>query len=992
MKKWKKLKIMMIGSTALAGLLILPTVLTSCWNGSNLVTNTPDTPTIVPPTDKPGSAPGEDNTTTPPVNPPVDQPETSPEIPPEEKPVEPPVVPDEKEYIKDVDYMLAPNTPKDQEQNQEYWITNPNTQNKNILTRWGNVPLPMKEKVSEKEVYDYFTYIVNNGQLGRVHTFGQRKIETDWLSNIYIKWLAENWALYPWISFENIVPYFHTDSDDLSQKFDYDVLNQWRNNYTKFFDEHKFYVKESKIGNTADLITIQSEQRDAFFQMVRLFLTNYYRPDMSDLDKALSVFNFVMSYIAYGDSAVDPYGAYMKHLGVCVHYAFTAAFLLNLIGVPAFMNTAGDMFSHPQVSYPGHAVTWVWIDADNSNQKKWYIMDATSGDYKAETTWPSAYVISNGGGAWGNFLEPVSDIEGGNIDYSLKQNSFFRFLSSPWYSPFKNKQVKVSSDRKYLENLGTYTNIRNGFGNLQNKQSRPVWYKNEWYSMIIDNQRKIKFYKTSMNNSNREEFSIPQEILNNLYSFGDKRYSSPYLGLYNDWMAFSVFERPNYMEPKPVNSKTKIYFHNFKDTNWENTKSIDIPNEVLYKDENGVEYKTEKAFFQTFFFDNDKLYIEYSFKDNGGKTIASIIKKYDLPTEVQVKNDQYLDSSAVKTASIYYKLIGNTHQIGTENQQTTLEKKNEYNEYFKNFKTSESAYNDLVKLKNYSDEFEKSLLSKKGNIASSVSSDIYLIDKDSFEKYGYYFDNINPGFDSFHNLSKDQYNTTLLYDIYFLPKDSNKYELIANDLYKPIIKKSYFEKYSDNPNGKYYIKMHNNDNSIEYNTDPFYFAITDDDNVVNQPEQPNIEYTDNTHPSTPVGQTNYYDKFVYNWYDQRYTLSLNYNWSQIRANYDTKVYLKRYDFKTKQLNTLQTWDNPLRKEKYVIGKVGEDNKGIYFMDVEVKYKTNNQVFHLYSPFMYMITKNDVDTKNFDKWIELSNDLKQKIRPQNNKPINIVKQF
>ncbi|EGZ31263.1 hypothetical protein GUU_02873, partial [Malacoplasma iowae 695] len=39
MKKWKKFKIMMIGSTTLAGLLIVPTVLTSCWSGSNIVTN-----------------------------------------------------------------------------------------------------------------------------------------------------------------------------------------------------------------------------------------------------------------------------------------------------------------------------------------------------------------------------------------------------------------------------------------------------------------------------------------------------------------------------------------------------------------------------------------------------------------------------------------------------------------------------------------------------------------------------------------------------------------------------------------------------------------------------------------------------------------------------------------------------------------------------------------------------------------------------------------
>ncbi|WPL41295.1 hypothetical protein [Malacoplasma iowae] len=152
MKKWKKFKIMMIGSTTLAGLLIVPTVLTSCWSGSNIVTNTPDNPSIVPPGEQP---------TDPPVIPPTSNPDDSEtEKPPVSPPNEnQPENPSEENFIKYVDYTLDPNTPEGQEENQQYWITNPNTQNKYILNRWGNAPLPMKDNISKEEAYNYFTYV-----------------------------------------------------------------------------------------------------------------------------------------------------------------------------------------------------------------------------------------------------------------------------------------------------------------------------------------------------------------------------------------------------------------------------------------------------------------------------------------------------------------------------------------------------------------------------------------------------------------------------------------------------------------------------------------------------------------------------------------------------------------------------------------------------------------------------------------------------------------
>ncbi|WPL37794.1 transglutaminase domain-containing protein [Malacoplasma iowae] len=997
MKKMKKFRVM-VGTAAMATLLIVPTVLTSCWNGSNIVTNTPNYPTVVPPSNDSGSIPGDGSTSNPgnpvvppvddstnePTTPPVSPPETSPENPSDETPVIPPVEPDKEGYIKGVDYFLASNTPSGQEDNKEYWITNPNTQNDYILQEWGNVPLPMKNDVSKDDAYNYFTYVAVNNQIGRPYTFGKRKIETDWIINVFIEWLIKNWTLYPWMSFENHPAYFETNKLDPTQDFDYDDLVTWRGKYPEYFEKNKFYMNRNKFSNSADFITIQSQQRDAYFEMIRLFLTNYYRPGMSDLDKALTVFNFVMSYIAYGDSNNDPYGAYMKHMGVCVHYAFTAAFLLNLIGVPSFMNTAHNLYSHPNVSRPGHAVNWVWIDADNSGEKKWYIMDATFSDYEGETTWPSAYVSTTGSN-WSFFLDPVSDIEGGNIDYNLSQNSFFQFLNGPWYSPFKNKNVKVSPDYSYLDNKGTYQNIRSSFGNNKNSQSRPIWYNNNWYSLIIENDREVKIYKTSMNDAGKEEIKIPDNIIKDIKTNNTVKYSKPFAGTYNDWMAFSVFETPDYTMGTPFKKARKIYFHNFKDSKWKNTETMEIKNEVLYTDENGKEYKTENATFQTFFFDNDQLCIEYSFKNNGGKTFASVIKRYDLPEKVQIKNDTYLDSKVVENAKIYYKLVGNTHKIGVENQQITLEMKENYNKYYNDFKSTNKPYEDVIKLKEYSDNFEKSLLTAKENVASGISSDIYLSEQDTFDQYGYYFDDINPGFDSFYNLSNNQYNTTLKYDIYFAPESSNEYKLLQKDLYKPIIKKSYFKEYNNNPNGKYYIKMHNQDNSLLYETEPFYFAISDSKNVAYIPEQPRIDYTEVLTPYTPQGQTNYYDRFIYDWYDKEYQLLFNYQWSRINTNYDITVNLKSFEFKTKKIKTLKTWNDPLKKEKYVIGKINENNKGIYYLDIELKYKNNQKKFHLYSSFMYMITKNDVDSKNFSEWVNLSKQLKEEILKENPKP-------
>ncbi|QHG89428.1 transglutaminase-like domain-containing protein [Malacoplasma iowae] len=976
MKKWKKFKIMMIGSTTLAGLLIVPTVLTSCWSGSNIVTNTPNNPSIVPPGEQP---------TDPPVIPPTSNPDDSEtEKPPVSPPNEnQPENPSEENFIKYVDYTLDPNTPEGQEENQQYWITNPNTQNKYILNRWGNAPLPMKDNISKEEAYNYFTYVAINNQIGRSYTFGERKIETDWIANVYIEWLAKNWILYPWISFENHPAYFYTDKNDSTQSFDYEILKKWEGRYPEYFEQNKFYIKKNKFSNSADFITIQSQQRDAYFEMIRLFLTNYYRPGMSDLDKTLAVFNFVMTYISYGDSNNDPYGVYMKHMGVCVHYSFTAAFLLNLIGVPSFMNLAGDLFSHPDVGRPGHAVNWVWIDADNSGKKKWYIMDATYSDYSAETTWPSAFIL-NDSQSWTYFLEPVSDKLGGNIDYSLKQNSFFEFLNGPWYSPFKNNDVKISPNNDYLNSMGTYQNIKSGFGNKKNSQSRPIWYNKNWYSMVIENQNQIKFYKTSMDNSQKENFDVPESVINELKGLGRLRYSTPFAGTYNDWMAFSVFEKPDYMTETPLNNKWKIFFHNFNDTEWKDTKYLEIPNEVLYTDDSGKQYKTDRAFFQTFFFDNDQICIEYSFKGTNGKTIGSVIKRYDLPDEVKIQNDKYLDSKVVENAKIYYKLIGNTHKIGVENQQITLENKKTYNDYYNNFKSTNNYYNDVMTLKKYSDDFEKSLITGTKNLASGVSSDIYLIDQNAFDEYGYYFDDINPGFDSFYNLSDDQYNTTLKYDIYFSPNANGTYELLAKDLYKPIIKKSYFKKYNEKPDGKYYIKMHNHDDSLVFQTEPFYFAIAEDNNIVSVPEQPLISYTEQLTPYTPKGQTNYFDKFIYNWYDQSYKLTLNYQWSKINSNYDVKVNLKRYDFKNKQLTTLKTWNDRLHREDYIIGKIDDNNKGIYFMDIEVKYNNKPEIYHIYSSFMYMITKKDVDSNNFNEWVNLSNDLKNTIKSEKTK--------
>ncbi|EGZ31299.1 hypothetical protein GUU_02708, partial [Malacoplasma iowae 695] len=49
-----------------------------------------------------------------------------------------------------------------------------------------------------------------------------------------------------------------------------------------------------------------------------------------------------------------------------------------------------------------------------------------------------------------------------------------------------------------------------------------------------------------------------------------------------------------------------------------------------------------------------------------------------------------------------------------------------------------------------------------------------------------------------------------------------------------------------------------------------------------------------------------------------------------------------------------------------------------------KYKSDSKVFNLYSPFMYMMTKNDVDSNNFTKWVSLSNELKTLIKANNSK--------
>lgn len=960
----------------------------------------------------------EDNKPLPPV-PPTVKPE-KPNVPESPKPEESlPVVPNEYDAVEGVDYFVKPNTDRTKQEN---WITLPTTKNQKVLDKWGSVPLPWKtdNEITHEDVRFMFDTLAGGAfttHRNNKLNFGPKNISTNLFATGYAQWIASSWINYPYYLFTNGTFGFEIkEVDGITPDVTSPSANstglqkEWFNKSPNkrdlsvaenLINKQTHYVKE--IFNTGmggisgtyfNDIMSPSDTQQIFLDFLKYFFSQI-RPGMSDFDKLIVAEATVLNWFQYTAGAGT---SFAMHNGVCADYASYLALLLNLVGVPAIPMVSN--YLKPIMSQQ-HEITWVYLDPNNGNDKQWYGADMTFLDTMLASDGDSQITVTASIGARNPFYSYSVQAHPANkmlfatskSQFEWNNDTTFTYSSMwylPWNEPYKENSLigKASlgdynydsavdqklpntffiTDRTKKNNLKQFDEIQNW--NNSRTYSKFVFNNGYWYwlaatrsnsSEMSDGHNYLMRCKSGGTNDDIELVKIPETYQ---YLLNDNNKAFPILQSWNDKMIFL----------NRSNKELVVVPFGADGLNWDQTKTFKL--DTTKNLQGIIDFSlTLDGKLKILSFTNGARYISDTLllgADWGYlKNSSDWVETYDIsiPEEANKMIFGYnatnnnLTSGDVEIAAQFFHTLGGLYKIGQNNYEVSNGDKQKYYEELETLvkqtnskMSSEDNFALIQKMAtSYQGLINKIFKTSDAKLLPTTRlNDVYYLTPESYEKYGF------TAFTDFKILSRpeDMINSTssdaIRYDVYFNQNDASDLTAFFKNAQK-IVSNSYSPKFDNknlnSPYGYYYVVAYPYQHPEQY--------VMSNKVQIIQTNDPGKEITSGklTIAGKSSAKSNF-DPTNPDWVNESVSLYIDWNFPWMSS------------FKVQYLNL----DDPSRVKtiaehsqsyypKFIeIGPVDNSNHGVYWIEV-----TTSDQQKEYSPFVYLLTANDVSHFNSELW-------------------------
>lgn len=782
---------------------------------------------------------------------------------------------------------------------------------------YGTIPLAKKptNELTHEDYMDMFNKIANVKYIGD-YSFGDRNIKSNDIANEYIKWLVTRWIDYPYlasdqstITFTNNVFNYSDDNDEFinkeADKHFVTNLSSYRYNYRWIRDP--IYKDNFKFLVYTMLSQIDEKMTDLEkLYTVTKFVTNWY--------------NYVLNFGPTNDENV------FKHIGVCGDYASLQSLLLNIIGVPAIPMVTGIDSKNPNP----HQVSWVYLDPNGGNNKKWWMSDATWCDdsggntYSPQTNGLSSTSTNKQNYQW--LLRPTAKNQFESYDKGTSQHyNSNRYFEALWNEPYKENST---IGKATTSDAGDKFDIDKTCLNFDGKfeyVSNPSYIDGYWYFIGRSLYKPIttRLYKTKFLNGKLEEIKLPDNIRINSSRLMYHTYS------YNGYLAFidNGFEG-NPDHPNQIDTNKNIVLFDVKDNKI--VKEFEIQNS---------KYKSIKNFYIL----DDRIYYTFDFN------------KYEvIDMKLESKSTKYDYWKLVR----YCRSVLGTYTTGDDYLQISSIDKNNFLNYLKkednrllaNKNLSEDWSQKINVLKGYLADIEKLAKWMPIGLTKIINSVYYLKDNDSL--------NLTSNFHSFTNV-KDILSPPSLsfkYDLLVL-NGKDKYEEIMTNQDALIVNRTNLSKYL-NGNYRFRIRAHlEMDGKNEYLSNPFEIKLNSKEKypelgeLVSNNSHSGLGYYTNVDTSR-LDSLNENVRLVSN-------ISNCEKVSKVELLYNN---LDKNDRKVVDITHLVKNG----KIDLDVGKIDNHNHGVYML--KVSYKEGNEMHSLNSNFYFAFTKDDYLNYNHSKVI------------------------
>lgn len=246
----------------------------------------------------------------------------------------------------------------------------------------------------------------------------------------------------------------------------------------------------------------------------------YIEPDMTDLEKAITVYDHMQQHYRYDtenyENGTIPYLSYrgygimLNKIGVCQAYAEAYQYLLSLLDIPCSLIVSWEM---------DHAWNVLYIDGD------WYQADVTWDDGNVFGDVGHSFFLFSDEGAQSRLHEGWDDYgaECTNTQYDEEapwSNFYGRVLILDGYWYYKDYEgiIKYSPNEKNAETLYSDDYIRNSFEYCNGK----FYYLKTNFEYDVDTDRYLSYdtlCAVDAQSLEKTEISLPLEIQEHLEGF-----------------------------------------------------------------------------------------------------------------------------------------------------------------------------------------------------------------------------------------------------------------------------------------------------------------------------------------------------------------------------------------------------------------------------------------------------------------------------------------
>lgn len=880
--------------------------------------------------------------------------------------------------LKDYDYFVLPGKDESVEANK---ITNPFTQNNNVINKWGNAPLPWRddELITEEDIMNMFTYLTLYAK-GRTIKFGQRKIDSNLFADSYVKWIIKYRKYFPYKSFDNPPPHFIGINAEgvLSTSINMNVLNT-----DEYINKTQWWISQVTWTNF-DEVYEEGNKRDEYLRFVNK-LFRYVQPNMTDVEKLFLCTNFTSNWLWY--SAASATSAPYDNAGVCADYANLLSFALSILDVPSFAVECG-MQANP------HAIVWTYLDLDGSGTKKWYASDTTNSDqyvqpYDVYEGLAALSVLASGDKRGYNLFD-VGVSQFSPTDGEWRDDISNCLYGLPWSTIGQNKSsiglASYGENNNYPDKYFSYLFLKKG--EQMCTTSRNFYINGQSYYFVRDGSKTngVTLYKRDLLiNSQPEEVSIDLP------------------DTYKSKFTFETsFNKDNVYPPlvQQYGNKIVILANGRKpsSTSANNRRSL----LVIETTDTGINWNSVKEF------PIDSLI-------QGINLNSYYIFNFDVGLDGQVRLDcgekfRYLNSTNVKTVTVdlgqefknevlfgsnnnnrkgdlliakqYYSALISAFRINdNKTGYISFKERADFYDLIDNeIATSTNYYDSILKIQQRYDEIcEKIFATSAGVIPNKVLNDYYVVAKSGFDSSGFDFNNLN-----IYNNPDDMIsisNAAATYDIYYSStrpsssSDLDDFTKIVADAKTPKIDNAILsENNISSADGYYYISIKTKESL--FNTNVCQIEISD-----NHYQSINFGYYSSSIPSSGTTRVTNYSDNIPNWYDDPIAFNFDIYLSPTLygTKYEYEINLKYINVDTKEISTVKdnnyftsnfTYRNGTIKGKIDLQTaVTSANHGIYFIEITTTNKTTHASFKNYSLFQFIMTQNDYDEWDKTLWME-----------------------